>query len=74
MGRNHSFHSDKLDNLFRKKYGKKADDTVKDLRNKGYLGAAGKSPEKYYIADLGRTMSVLGDHGYNVTKGRERPL
>lgn len=71
---NRGFHSDKLDNLFRKKFGKGSYDTVKDLRNKGYLGAAGKSPEKYYIADLGRTMSVLSSHGYNVIQGRERPL
>ncbi len=74
LRRNRGFHSDKLDNLFRKKFDKKSDDAVKELRNNGYLGAVGKSPEKYYIADLGRTMSVLSDHGYNVIQGRERAL
>jgi|GEM_PF-543265 hypothetical protein len=68
------FHSDKLTRLFRRKFNTNDSFYVKLLRNEGYLAAIGKSPVKYYIANMRETAKVLGRHGYNVTKGRLRPL
>jgi hypothetical protein len=71
---NAGYHSDKLARIFRQKFNKNDDDYVKLLLNRGYLAAIGKSPVKYYIANIGDTAKALGTHGYNVTKGRTRPL
>ena len=68
------YHSDKLNNLFRKKFNKDARDSVKRLVNGGYLSPIGKSPPKYYICDIPKALSALDQHGYSVTRGRIRRL
>lgn len=68
------YHSDKLNNLFRKKFNKDSKDSVKRLVNGGYLSPIGKSPPKYYICDIPKALSALDQHGYSVTPGRIRRL
>jgi hypothetical protein len=68
------YHSDKLNNLFRKKFNKDSKDSVKQLVNDGYLSPIGKSPPKYYICDIPKALSALDQHGYSVTPGRIRRL
>jgi hypothetical protein len=68
------YHSDKLNNLFKKKFNRDAKDIIKKLVNKGYLSPIGKSPPKYYICDIPRALSALDQHGYSVTQGRIRRL
>jgi hypothetical protein len=74
LASNAGYHSRKLAQLFRRKFNKSDEEYVKLLLNRGYLAAIGKSPVKYYIANIGDTAKALGAHGYNVTKGRTRLL
>jgi len=75
MARNKGYHSKKLAKLFRKRYNNEdPNDIIGSLRSGGYLGEAGKSPPKYYIADKTITFFALGQHNFPVTTGRERPL
>jgi len=68
------YHSKKLSNLIRKKFNKDSKKNIQKLKNEGYIGTVGKSPGKYYIADKTRSFCALGQHGFNVTRGIERPL
>ena len=68
------YHSDKLNNLFRKKFNKDSKASVKRLVNDGYLSPIGKSPPKYYICDIPKALSALDQHGYSVTPGWIRRL
>jgi len=74
LSRSRGFHSNKLDRLFKKKFNAKSKDTVKSLRNLGYIASVGKSPEKYYICDIPRAAQALRNHDYRVTRGREHSL
>ena len=74
LKRSGGFHRDKLTTLFCRRFESDVADTIKNLRNLGYLGAVGKSPPKYYIADIPRTFNALGNHGFNVSRGRVRRL
>jgi len=71
---NRGFHSDKLNSLFRKKFGKDAKKSLQWLLNERLICRMGKSPPKYYICDIKRAFFTLSENGYNVTKGRERLL
>jgi hypothetical protein len=71
---NRGYHSDKLNKLYQRKFGKDAEDTLKFLVNEGYLSRIGKSPPKYYINDIPRAFFALGQHGYSVTQGRIKRL
>ena len=43
------------------------DRAITNLKNSGYIATIKKDDPKYYISDLGKTYSVLEDHGLNVT-------
>lgn len=70
--------SDKMAKDFRKQFKCKNDKSfnknIKMLQNSGYITAISKKTIKYYISDRGMAFKALGDHGYNVTPGKERPL
>jgi len=74
LRKNRGYHSEKLEKLFKRSFGKKSKDTVKSLRNRGYIASVGKSPEKYYICDIPRAAQALRNHDYRVTRGREHSL
>ncbi|MGB9176492.1 MAG: hypothetical protein WCB46_07130 [Methanoregula sp.] len=61
------YHSVKLKKILRKKYDQDFDAAIANLMNQGYIAAIKKDNPKYYIADLGKTYSVMKDHGLNVT-------
>ena len=45
---------------------------LRELINLGYIGPAGKSPEKYYIIDKPNVFATLSENGYEVTTGRSK--
>jgi hypothetical protein len=51
------YHSEKLKN----------DSAIANLMNNGYIATIKKDDSKYYIADLGKTYSVMKNYGLNVT-------
>jgi len=61
------YHSKKLKKILLKKYVQDFDDAILKLKNQGYITAIKKDDPKYYIPDLGKTYSVLKNHGLNVT-------
>lgn len=75
MRANRGYNSKKLAHLFGYKYNNKhLNKIVKLLVNEGYITTIKKKDVKYYISDVPRTFFALGEHGYNVVKGRKRCL
>lgn len=61
------YHSEKLKKILRKKYDQDFDEAIANLKNKTYIATIKKQEPKFYILDLGKTYSVLKNHGLNVT-------
>jgi len=61
------YHSGKLKKILRKKYDQDFDEAISNLKNKAYIATIKKQEPKYYILDLGKSYSVLKNHGLNVT-------
>lgn len=74
LASNRGYHCNKLEKLYVKKFSLKFDKTIKNLLNKGYIAQIRKQDIKYYISDLKAMNFALGSHGYDVTKGKIRPI
>jgi hypothetical protein len=61
------YHSEKLKKILRKKFDQNFDDAILNLKNKIYIGTIKKDDPKYYLIDIGKTYSILKNHGLNVT-------
>ncbi|MBP2029353.1 hypothetical protein J2755_000273 [Methanohalophilus levihalophilus] len=68
------FHCDKLKHIMMKKTSTKFKDIMKELINEGYVSKLSKKEDKYFISDMKKAMFALGEHDFNVTKGKERIL
>ena len=64
---NAGYHSEKLRKILRKKYDQDFDEAISHLKNKAYVATIRKQEPKFYILDIGKTYSVLKNHGLNVT-------
>jgi hypothetical protein len=73
LAKNRSFHSKKLEHLYKKKLSSNFQRAIKNLL-KRYITPIKKQELKYYISDIKMMSFALDEHGYSVTKGRERPL
>jgi len=69
-----SFHSKRLEQLYSRKFNDKIKSHIQLLKNDGYITAVRKKEIKYYISDITITSYALRNHGFNVTKGKQRPL
>jgi hypothetical protein len=61
------YHSEKLKKILRKKFDQDFDEAISNLKNKSYIAIIKKQEPKFYILDLGKTYSVLKNHGLNVS-------
>jgi hypothetical protein len=55
-------------------FSKDYDDAIHTLLNDGYITKIKKSDDKFYISDIKKAVPVLFEHGFDVTKGRVRPI
>ena len=57
-----------------KHFSKDFNDAIKTLLNEGYITKIKKTDDKFYISDVRIAIPTLFVHGFNVTKGKVRPL
>jgi len=70
---NRGYNSNKLSHICDKKLSSNFKNAIKELKN-GYITPIRKKDLKYYISDIKIAIIAPNSHGYNVTKGRMRPL
>ena len=74
VSRKRSFSCPLMERLFNSKFKRRGTSykkIKKDLLNWDYICSAGKSPEKYYIANCPKAFTTLTDHGYSTPINRE---
>ena len=49
-------------------------DAIHTLLKEGYITKIKKTDDKYYISDIKKAVPALFKHGFDVTKGKERPI
>ena len=68
------YNSKKLERIYSRKFTDRIKPHIQLLLNERYISQIRKKDVKYYIIDMKKATFALRSHGYNVTKGRERPL
>lgn len=70
----HEMNSKLLEKKFNKRGIGDFDKSIKKLLNLGYITIVPKKDPKYYISGRKEAIFALNSHGYNTTRGKERPL
>ncbi|KKG13077.1 hypothetical protein [Methanosarcina sp. 2.H.A.1B.4] len=76
LASNRGYNSKLLERVVEKKISSSYGDTIKKLKNGGYIAQINKKDLKYYIpsSSIPAVCSALDSHGFSVTKGRTRKL